>query len=91
MKIKINNFMLALLANNCSDEGALRYKSTVSYLLQICIGGKWNYICAKPGSNQWGENEARVACYQMGMSWQDTYVYCSTNLICINYCLSITL
>ena len=28
------------------------------------------YICAKPGTNLWSENEARVACYQIGMSWQ---------------------
>ena len=49
----------------------VRYKPTHSHILQICIGGKWSYICAKPGSNQWGENEARVACYQMGMSCQE--------------------
>ena len=40
-------------------------------ILQICSGGQWKYICAKPGSNLWGENEARVACYQMGMVWQE--------------------
>ena len=49
----------------------VRYKPTHSHILQICIKGQWSYICAKPGSNQWGENEARVACYQMGMSWQE--------------------
>ena len=31
----------------------------------------WKDICAKPGSNQWSENEARVACYQMGMVWEE--------------------
>ena len=40
-------------------------------ILQICIEDKWYDICAKPGSNQWGENEARVACYQMGMAWKE--------------------
>ena len=39
--------------------------------LQICSGDVWKYICAKPGSNQWSENEARVACYQMGMVWEE--------------------
>ena len=63
--------MLLLLVNSCSDEGALKYKPPDSHILQICIGGQWSYICAKPGHNQWGENEARVACYQMGMSWQE--------------------
>ena len=32
---------------------------------------KLEYICAKPGSNQWSENEARVACYQMEMAWAE--------------------
>ena len=31
----------------------------------------WRYICAKPGTNLWSENEARVACYQMGMVWEE--------------------
>ena len=31
----------------------------------------WKDICAKPGSNQWSENEARVSCYQMGMIWAE--------------------
>ena len=31
----------------------------------------WKDICAKPGSNQWSENEARVACYQMEMVWAE--------------------
>ena len=39
--------------------------------LQICSGHKWRYICAKQGTNLWSENEARVACYQMGMKWEE--------------------
>ena len=42
-----------------------------SDILQICSGHVWKGICAKPGSNQWSENEARVACYQMGMVWKE--------------------
>ena len=41
------------------------------YILQICSEHVWKYICAKPNSNQWGENEARVACYQMGKAWKE--------------------
>ena len=40
-------------------------------ILQICNGDVWKDICAKPGCNQWSENEARVACYQMGMVWAE--------------------
>ena len=29
------------------------------------------YICAKPGTNLWSENEARLACYQMRMVWKE--------------------
>ena len=40
--------------------------------LQICSGHEWRYICAKQGTtNLWSENEARVACYQMGMEWEE--------------------
>ena len=60
-----------MLANNCSKNGDLRFSPLNSRILQICTENKWSDICAKPGSNQWSENEARVACYQMGMVWKE--------------------
>ena len=33
--------------------------------------GMWSYICAKKGTNVWSENEAKVACYGMGKSWEE--------------------
>ena len=56
-----------MLANKCSKNGDLRFSPSNSHILQICTEDKWSDICAKPGSNQWGKNEARVACYQMEM------------------------
>ena len=53
------------------NEGELRHNSMKSDILQICSGHIWKDICAKPGSNQWGENEAKVACYQIGMVWKE--------------------
>ena len=60
-----------MLANNCSNDGDLRFSPLNSRILQICAEDKWSDICAKPDSNQWGENEARVACHQMGMIWKE--------------------
>ena len=40
-------------------------------ILQICSENEWKYICANPGYNLWSENEARMACYQMGMVWAE--------------------
>ena len=60
-----------MLANHCSNDGDLRFNLLNSHILQICTKDKWTDICAKPGSNQWSENEARVACYQMGMVWKE--------------------
>ena len=51
--------------------GALKYQNSKSHILQICTGTQWKYICAKPNSTFWSENEARVACYEMGMSWEE--------------------
>ena len=51
--------------------GALKYDHSNSHILQICTGIQWQYICAKPNSTFWNENEARVACYEMGMSWEE--------------------
>ena len=59
------------MANKCSKNGDLRFSPLKSHILQICTEDKWSDICAKPGSNQWSENEARVACYQMGMVWKE--------------------
>ena len=60
-----------MLANKCSKNGDLRFSPLKSHILQICTEDKWSDICAKPGSNQWSENEARVACYQMEMAWAE--------------------
>ena len=56
-----------MLADNCSKNGDLRFSPLNSRILQICTEDKWTDVCVKPGSNQWGKNVARVACYQMGM------------------------
>ena len=56
---------------SCSNDEDLRFSPLNSRILQICIEDKWTDICAKPDSNQWSENEARVACYQMGIVWKE--------------------
>ena len=56
--------------SSCKEE-ELRYSPRNTNILQISSGGTWKDICAKPGSNRWSENEARVACYQMGMVWKE--------------------
>ena len=61
---------LVLVDSNC-NEGDLQQSSMNTNILQICSEGMWKYICAKPNSNQWSEKEARVACYQMGMLWEE--------------------
>ena len=61
---------LVLVYNSCK-EGALRHTSMDTDILQICSGNEWKYICAKIGYNLWSKNEARVACYQMGMVWKE--------------------
>ena len=53
-----------MLANHCSNNGDLRFNLLNSCILQICTKDKWTDICDTPGSNQWSENEVRVACYQ---------------------------
>ena len=54
------------------NEGELGHNNPRNVnILQICSGDGWKDICAKPGSNQWSENEARVACYQMEMAWAE--------------------
>ena len=60
-----------MLANKCSKNGDLRFSPLKSHILQICTEDKWSDICAKPRSNQWSENEAKVACYQMEMVWAE--------------------
>ena len=64
-------------------EGELN-DSNESCVLQICSGQVWRYICAKP--NQWSENEAKVACYQMKMVWKEgsgTIVVVISLIICL--------
>ena len=60
---------LVLVDGNC-NEGDLQQSSMNISILQICSEGMWKYICAKSVSYHWSENEARVACYQMRMSWE---------------------
>ena len=60
-----------MLADNCSKNGDLRFSPLNSCILQICTEDKWTDVCVKPGSNQWGKNVARVACYQMVMVWKE--------------------
>ena len=48
----------------------------------------WKYICAKPNSNQWSENEARVACYQMGMVWKEGSGIIAVLIFIIKYLIS---
>ena len=70
-------FSLLALANgnsyicNSNKTGALKYQNSKSHILQICTRIQWQYICAKPNSTFWNENEARVACYKMKMSWEE--------------------
>ena len=52
-------------STNCSNN------CTKSHIVQICTGTQWQCICAKPNSTFWSENEDRVACYEMGMSWEE--------------------
>ena len=61
---------LVLVDSSCI-EGDLQPSSINTNILQICSEGMWSYICVKPNSNQWSENEAKVACYQMGKSWEE--------------------
>ena len=52
-------------STNCINDG------TKSHIVQICTGTQWQCICAKSNSTFWSENEDRVACYDMGMSWEE--------------------
>ena len=48
--------------SNMTTQTVIFYKS---------VGIQWQYICAKSNFTFWSENEARMACYQMGMSWEE--------------------
>ena len=52
---------------------------TTTYILQICTEIQWQYICAKPNSTFWNENEARVACYEMGCHGKKDQVVTNSN------------
>ena len=43
---------------------------TVVYYRSVLKTNGVTFVLNK-GSNQWGRNEARVACYQMGMVWKE--------------------
>ena len=61
---------LVLVDSSC-NEGDLQPSFINDNIIQICSEGMWSYICAKKGTNEWSENEAKVACYQMGMVWEE--------------------